>query len=494
MDVAPTPPASNRKRKIKAFPIELANVTDDHRSRFSFALELDPNPRSKYYGSESLVAQAVAVNVDNREVVVDLKTLVVDHLRQLCKNIGVVNCGSANKFDCRKALATYIKYQDELERKGLTATSTASRLTSTICRAVNVVFSDQFVDDFFTVNDNMSRRDHETKRNPKSFWIAATLAHNSCIESDVDVVHIPKRATESTYDGASVPPNNNNSVSVAAGETAEDDDDASTIGRGGAEFDTRDPFSTILNDDHDPHIEGSLETDKAINLLEVNQFDTKAFRKKILDLFKIRRIMKENMTVSGTHDNEPWNFVESAMTKVQGFTKISVYYFYKRCEAYDEIDSVFQPFLDPAFVGDTTSLGGCNDSDDEEDGVGSISTTSTNSFKKQRVKVEKNDDTNTFDKKYSTLIDQGQMTIHHMEQSANREQARFELEQESAIREKARFDLQQESANREKARFDLDLNKDKFFARLEVAKAMNDYEELAKLKKEANEMPSMLGL
>ena len=67
------PPASNRKRKIKAFPIELANVTDDHRSRFSFALELDPNPRSKYYGSESLVAQAVAVNVDNREVVVDLK-------------------------------------------------------------------------------------------------------------------------------------------------------------------------------------------------------------------------------------------------------------------------------------------------------------------------------------------------------------------------------------------------------------------------------------
>ena len=86
------------------------------------------------------------------------------------------------------------------------------------------------------------------------------------------------------------------------------------------------------------------------------------------------------------------------------------------------------------------------------------------------------------------------MTIHHMEQSANREQARFELEQESAIREKARFDLQQESANREKARFDLDLNKDKFFARLEVAKAMNDYEELAKLTKEANEMPSMLGL
>jgi hypothetical protein len=71
----------------------------------------------------------------------------------------------------------------------------------------------------------------------------------------------------------------------------------------------------------------------------------------MLDLVKIRQIMKENMTVSGTHDNEPWNFVECAMTKVQGFTKIAVYYFYKRCEVCDEIESVFQPFLEPAFAG-----------------------------------------------------------------------------------------------------------------------------------------------
>ncbi len=79
----------------------------------------------------------------------------------------------------------------------------------------------------------------------------------------------------------------------------------------------------ILNIDDDPHI-ASLETDRVINLLDVNQFDAKAFRKKILDLFKIQRVMKESMTVSGTHDNESWNFVESAMTKVLGFTKISV--------------------------------------------------------------------------------------------------------------------------------------------------------------------------
>ena len=100
MDAARTPPASNRKRKIKALPSELVNVTDEDRSRFGLALELDPNPRSKNYGSECLVAKTVTVNVDNREVIVDLNTLAVDHLRILCKNLGVANCGNANTFGC----------------------------------------------------------------------------------------------------------------------------------------------------------------------------------------------------------------------------------------------------------------------------------------------------------------------------------------------------------------------------------------------------------
>ena len=499
MDVATTPPASNKKRKTKEFPSELANVTDEDRSRFVMALELDPNPRSKTFGSECLVARTVTVNIDNgEEVVVDLKSLIVDHLRQLCRNVGVVNVGSVNKFDCRKGLATFIKYQDELERKGITTTSTASRLTSTICRAVNVVFSEQFVNDFFSVNDIHSRRDHETKKTHKSFWINAALAHNSCFESDcsdVNVVHIRNAgaATAATEDNDTTTTptnksnnNTNNSFSSSDSDNERTNDDA--------EGNARDCFSSILNDDDDIHVESLLETDRFVNLMEVNQFETKAFRKKILDLFKIRRVMQENMTVSGTHDNEPWNFVESAMASSGqggGFTKIAVYYFYKRCEACDGIDAVFQQFLDPAFVGDTTSLGDYSDSGREEvgdDGGGSISTNSTHfsTRKKARVKVE-ND---AFNEKYSTLVDQGQMGLMHMEESANREKARFDLEQESAHREKARFNLEQESAHREKARFDLDLNKDKFFARLEVAKAMNDLEELAKLKKEASEMPS----
>ena len=58
-------------------------------------LEVDPNPKSKHYGSECLlVAQTVTVrNPNNEDVTFDLKTLVVDHLRQLYKNVGVMNCG-----------------------------------------------------------------------------------------------------------------------------------------------------------------------------------------------------------------------------------------------------------------------------------------------------------------------------------------------------------------------------------------------------------------
>ncbi len=77
------------------------------------------------------------------------------------------------------------------------------------------------------------------------------------------------------------------------------------------------------------------------------------------------------------------------------------------------------------------------------------------------------------------LLEQGKLTLHHMDEAAKRETVRFELEAKN----------KDVAANREKLRFELDTKKDKFFARLAVAKAMGDMEELEKLKREANEMP-----
>jgi hypothetical protein len=39
----------------------------------------------------------------------ELSSLTIDGLRKLCKNIGVVNCGSHNKYNCGKAIATYFR-------------------------------------------------------------------------------------------------------------------------------------------------------------------------------------------------------------------------------------------------------------------------------------------------------------------------------------------------------------------------------------------------
>ena len=75
-------------------------MTDEDRSKFGMALEVDSNPKSKTFGTEFLVVQTVNVIVNEKEVKFDLRTLVVDHLRRLCKNVGVINCGSFNKFDC----------------------------------------------------------------------------------------------------------------------------------------------------------------------------------------------------------------------------------------------------------------------------------------------------------------------------------------------------------------------------------------------------------
>ena len=52
------------------------------------------------------------------------------------------------------------------------------------------------------------------------------------------------------------------------------------------------------------------------------------------------------MTKSGTHDNDPFNFVEVAMRKFHGFTPIPIYYFFTSCEEHSDIDSVFQPTMD----------------------------------------------------------------------------------------------------------------------------------------------------
>jgi hypothetical protein len=136
-----------KKRKAKLLPPDLAVLND---SKFVFTNAIDTNPKSSTYGREIQIAKSVYMQDGS---MFDLSTLTIDQIRSLVKNIGIGNCGSANKLSCYNAIPTYFNYQSQLIICDLKPTTHATRLTSSICRAVNIVFTDMFIEEFLTVND-----------------------------------------------------------------------------------------------------------------------------------------------------------------------------------------------------------------------------------------------------------------------------------------------------------------------------------------------------
>jgi hypothetical protein len=351
----------------KNLPPFLEVLTDRDREKFISAMEVDPNSKSPTYGTSAMCVQSVVItNQEGQSSPFNLKDLYTLPLRKLAKNIGVANCGSKNKYDCRRAIAAYFEYHRTLTIHGLAPTSHHGRQTSTLIRAINVVFSSQFIEGLKTCNDSKSRRDHETNNTNKKFWITAAMAHN-CIGGNENVLEndgvptaddIAAPTTDPATADASVPA----TAAAATGNENDDDEEGEML------FGTDSFSELVIQDETDVHLR-ELKEDPEINLRSVNQFDTGAFRKKITDLFCIRRIMKDNMTVSGTHDSDPWNFVQSAVTKSKkyGLPLLAVYYFYIRCNEHPDLDAKFQPFLDSGLIGDTVRLDQDDPDEDTED-------------------------------------------------------------------------------------------------------------------------------
>lgn len=104
--------------------------------------------KSKHFGLDQLVAQSVAVQINHVDRVVELNTLVLDHLRQLCKNLGMRHVGLLSKFKIQKSIAVCFDSMDNTETNGISpATIASSRRASTFLRLVNVTFGEQFIED-----------------------------------------------------------------------------------------------------------------------------------------------------------------------------------------------------------------------------------------------------------------------------------------------------------------------------------------------------------
>jgi hypothetical protein len=206
--------------------------------------------------------------------------------------------------------------------------------TSTILQLVNVVFGEEFVDQFLKVNDWKAQADHEFKTTAKAFYIKANLAHATTLASTIDK-SVKGDRLNSEDDGLSLSTIDNNS----------DDDEAN------------DCYCDLVIPSGNHYLR-NLTTNPHINLRNVDVFSMEGFRKKVLDLFAVRGVMKTNMHASGTHDSDPWNFVQHALATVKpsGLTHVSVYYFYLRCKTTPGIDDSFQPFLDPELMGSTETM------------------------------------------------------------------------------------------------------------------------------------------
>ena len=336
-----TKPSVKWQTKIKPLPDPIVEMTSTDSHRLIISDELDPHSKSKTYGkSMCVVSRVKGIKPNDDDVVLD--HLTTDQVHLFARNIGVPNLGSKNKFVCHLAMVSHFKFQHQLSSFSLSPTAQVNQTTANVCRAVNVIFSDQFIEELKKVNDKKSQADDKSGNTHKHFWIQAAMAYSNRQDDDV----VEEGLTEPT--AVAIPEENESTM--------------------------EDEFTTLIVSYEDPVL-ADLDANEEVDPAQFEQMETNAFRKKCLDLFKVRSIMKENMTKSRTHDSDPYNFVKVAMRGFTGLTPVSVFYFYKWCDEHPDIDSVFQPFMNDDLKGNSITLGTCDDDDTSPSTIGSTSKT-----------------------------------------------------------------------------------------------------------------------
>jgi hypothetical protein len=149
--------------------------------------------------------------------------------------------------------------------------------------------------------------------------LRASAAHNACMETDAEIVVVEKVTLPARQGGSVVDPHAARPTKQII--TFPDSDDSSEDSSGGGKahaveqeeeeeevVGAVDDFVTIVVFPNNNELLLELVSDLDVDLSNVDQYSTKVFQKRIMDLFKVRRKMKKNMTESGTHDSDPWRF------------------------------------------------------------------------------------------------------------------------------------------------------------------------------------------
>lgn len=283
---------SGSRKKIP-IPHPFADLTFGDRSKFECQDEFDSKASNEEDRGPFSVATAFKLLDDaGVENLIALPTL-VDHLRHVCKSVGLRNSGSWSKFMCRRQLAQQINNANVAESS---LNKRNEGRTNTNCRIVNASFHPDMMEKLRWVNDAKKRSDFEGKTTFKDFWVEISEIVNDVDDANVDI-------------------------------------------------------QFIVGTEKDAHL-ATLEDD--VDLSEFNLTTPKSCQQVFSALRRVRQKMKDNMNKSGTHGNDPWDFVAVGLRAVKqsiGFNE--AYYYYTRMEEHPEVETQFQPFIDDSLKGDS---------------------------------------------------------------------------------------------------------------------------------------------
>ena len=191
----PAKPAK-QQWKIKALPDVIAGHTEEDKDLIIIWEEINQHQRNSTYGTPFRVTTSVKGKPPDNSVVL-LNKLTTDQVHVFGRNMGVPGCFSKSKFLCHVAIAHHFNFRNRLGKYGLSPTAQANQTTFNLCRAINVVFSDSFMNGLKTVNDKKSQHDHETSNTHKHFWI-----HAYSNRQDDDVICYVNEVIHDTFDTA----------------------------------------------------------------------------------------------------------------------------------------------------------------------------------------------------------------------------------------------------------------------------------------------------
>ena len=205
-----------------------------------------------------------------------LKEFTLDQMRDITKTMAVPNFSKLNTFQSRHAIASLVLRTQALLKKPelaqLRPPDIATKLRyNTIVRMINVLFSEKYLQTYLESNNNKTRADIE-------IGVGGTM--------DRFWTHLSKEMTNSAVQG-----NNKDN----------NDDDNSGVQ---VDNNTVDPYKLIFAESID-----DVKFQERVDETDLNPSDFTVTTGTVLsawekDLRRVRQVVIENMTTSGTHESD----------------------------------------------------------------------------------------------------------------------------------------------------------------------------------------------